>query len=107
MTVELPLLTASALLTASRKEIWEAWTTPQGIKTFLAPDCKIEFQVGGAYEIYFDPQAAPQDRGSKRVCHPCHSTDGNVFLFLVQPSLVTKDPLAIHACFNPYTRDNQ
>ena len=64
MTIELPQLTASAQLTASRKEIWEAWTTPQGIKTFLAPDCKIEFRVGGAYEIYFDPQAAPQDRGS-------------------------------------------
>jgi uncharacterized protein YndB with AHSA1/START domain len=64
MTTNLPLLTASTLLKASRKEIWDAWTTAQGIKSFLAPDCKIDFRVGGAYEIYFDPQADPKDRGS-------------------------------------------
>ena len=64
MTTELPLLTACTLLNASRQEIWEAWTTSQGIKSFLAPDCNIVFQVGGAYEIYFDPQATPKDRGS-------------------------------------------
>ncbi len=64
MTTDLPPLTASALLNASRKEIWDAWTTPQGIRSFLAPDCKIDLRVRGAYEIYFDPQAAPKDRGS-------------------------------------------
>jgi len=64
MTTDLPLLAAYVLLNASRKEIWDVWTTPQGIKSFLAPDCNIEFQVGGAFEIYFDPEAAPKDRGS-------------------------------------------
>ncbi len=37
----------------------KAWTTPDGIRTFFAPDCKVELPVDGACEIYFSPQARP------------------------------------------------
>jgi uncharacterized protein YndB with AHSA1/START domain len=61
---ELPPLIASATIKASQEAIWAAWTTSPGIKSFLAPDCKIDLRVGGSYEVYFNPQADPQDRGS-------------------------------------------
>lgn len=41
----------------SLSDVWQAWTTKEGILSFFAPDCKIESEVGGAYEIYFDPSA--------------------------------------------------
>ena len=47
------------------KKAWKAWTTPDGIKTFFAPDCKVDLHVDGAYEIYFSPQAKPGERGGE------------------------------------------
>ncbi|MGZ4141735.1 MAG: aminoacyl-tRNA hydrolase [Actinomycetota bacterium] len=46
------------------EQVWEAWTTPAGARTFFAPDARIELRPGGAYEIYFLPDAAEGDRGS-------------------------------------------
>jgi len=43
---------------------WAAWTTREGIVSFLAPDAKIEARVGGAFQIYFDPIAAPGSKGA-------------------------------------------
>ncbi len=36
-----------------------------GIKTFFAPDCKVDLRVDGAYEIYFSPEAKPGERGGE------------------------------------------
>jgi uncharacterized protein YndB with AHSA1/START domain len=47
------------------EKVWDAWTTPDGIKTFFAPDCKVELRVDGAYEIYFYPEAKPGERGGE------------------------------------------
>jgi uncharacterized protein YndB with AHSA1/START domain len=44
---------------------WMAGTTPEGIRTFFAPDCKVDLRVDGAYEIYFSPQAEPGERGGE------------------------------------------
>lgn len=55
-TVNLPTAIDSA---------WEAWTTPEGIKSFFAPDCNIEMCVGGLYEIFFNLNAPPGDRGAE------------------------------------------
>src|SRR6185369_1373932 len=38
----------------SRAEVWKAWTTTSGAKTFFAPDANIELTPGGAYEIFFN-----------------------------------------------------
>jgi uncharacterized protein YndB with AHSA1/START domain/uncharacterized protein YciI len=40
-------------VTASLDNVWNAWTTTEGVKTFFSPDAMIELRVGGAYEIYF------------------------------------------------------
>jgi uncharacterized protein YndB with AHSA1/START domain len=50
---------------ASPGEVWKAWTTAEGARTFFAPDAKIEAKVGGAYELYFDPSAPAGKRGSE------------------------------------------
>lgn len=47
------------------EKVWDAWTTPGGIKTFFAPDCKVDLRVDGAYEIYFFPEAKPGQRGAE------------------------------------------
>ncbi len=46
-------------------EVWKAWTTEEGIKSFFAPDCKIELKVDGAYEMYFLPDAAYGSKGGE------------------------------------------
>jgi uncharacterized protein YndB with AHSA1/START domain len=51
------------VINAPLEQVWEAWTTEQGIKSFLAPDCKIDLRPDGAYEIYFNPGAPPGLRG--------------------------------------------
>jgi uncharacterized protein YndB with AHSA1/START domain len=52
------------IVNAGVDEVWDAWTTPEGIKTFFAPACNIELRVGGLYEIFFNPDAEPGLRGT-------------------------------------------
>lgn len=53
---------------APAEDIWWAWTTDAGIRTWLLDDSHIELRVGGPYEWYFDPDAEDGDRGSED-CH--------------------------------------
>jgi uncharacterized protein YndB with AHSA1/START domain len=59
------MLTTEFEVNAPIEKVWDAWTTPDGIKTFFAPDCKVDLRVAGAYEIYFYPDAKPGERGSE------------------------------------------
>jgi uncharacterized protein YndB with AHSA1/START domain len=47
---------------ANVDEVWKAWTTSEGIKTFFAPDAKVELRVDGPFQIYINPFA---DAGMK------------------------------------------
>jgi uncharacterized protein YndB with AHSA1/START domain len=49
---------------ASLDEAWAAWTTREGIVSFFAPDAKVEARVGGPFQIYIDPGAAPGAKGA-------------------------------------------
>lgn len=49
---------------AAAARVWEAWTTREGILSFLAPDARVEARVGGPFEIYFDPFAPAGHRGA-------------------------------------------
>ncbi len=46
-------------------DIWTAWTTPAGIKSFLGIEAAIELRPGGKYEFYFGPPEAAPARGSE------------------------------------------
>jgi uncharacterized protein YndB with AHSA1/START domain len=49
---------------ASLDQTWDAWTTREGIKSFFAPDARIDPKVGGAFEIYIDPGASEGMKGA-------------------------------------------
>jgi uncharacterized protein YndB with AHSA1/START domain len=54
----------SVLVDATVDQVWDSWTTREGIVAFFAPDAKIEPRVGGAFAIYFDPLAEPGKKGA-------------------------------------------
>lgn len=58
-------VTAEAVVAAPVSEVWAAWTSSAGARTFFAPDANIELAIYGAYELYFDPTAAPGNRGGE------------------------------------------
>ena len=50
---------------ADLKEVWDAWTTEKGITSFLAPACNVDLQPDGPYEIFFNPESPPGERGGE------------------------------------------
>jgi uncharacterized protein YndB with AHSA1/START domain len=58
------ILRAEIEVPAPVAEVWKAWATEEGVKSFFAPGAHIEAKVDGLYEIYFNPAAAPGDRGA-------------------------------------------
>lgn len=52
-------------INASPEEVYNAWTTLEGIKTFFAPDGKIEIKLFGDYHIYFFPDYPEGSRGAE------------------------------------------
>ncbi len=55
----------SATIPASAEDIYWAWTTDAGIRTWLLDDSRIELRVGGRYEWYFDTDQLEGLRGSE------------------------------------------
>jgi uncharacterized protein YndB with AHSA1/START domain len=53
------------LVNASREQVWKAFTTSEGVKSFFAPDAKIDLRLGGPYECYFLLDGEPGHRGSE------------------------------------------
>jgi uncharacterized protein YndB with AHSA1/START domain len=54
----------SVEVAATLDQVWDAWTTREGITSFFAPDANIEPRVGGAFQIYIDPTAPPGSKGA-------------------------------------------
>jgi len=50
---------------APAEDIWWAWTTDAGLRSWLLDDSRVELAVGGAYEWYFTTDAEPGARGSE------------------------------------------
>ncbi len=56
---------AKITVEASVAEVWQAWTSKEGIVSFFSPACNIEMKVGGAYEMLFDMSAEPGLQGGE------------------------------------------
>jgi uncharacterized protein YndB with AHSA1/START domain len=56
---------AEIIVEAPIGDVWAAWTTPEGIRSFLAPAANIDLRPGGRYEILFAPEKAPGLRGTE------------------------------------------
>ncbi len=52
-------------LNAPPSEVYNAWTTLEGIKSFFAPDGKVELKKFGNYHIYFFPEYPEGSRGAE------------------------------------------
>lgn len=69
----------SVTVKAPVEEVWKAWTTAEGIKSFFAPDARVEPRPGGLFEIHINPYARPGMKGA----------DGMVFLALQEPRMLS------------------
>lgn len=49
---------------ATMEEMWAAWTDPEAIATWAGPAAAVDLRIGGEWHVYFDPDAAPGERGS-------------------------------------------
>lgn len=61
------VIRAEVIVPASADDVWQAWSTAEGVRSFFAPDCRVELEIGGAYEMYFDPSAPYGERGGEGV----------------------------------------
>jgi uncharacterized protein YndB with AHSA1/START domain len=51
------------LVRGSLADVWNAWTTNDGVRQWFAPGSNIDLRIGGPYEIYFMPDAPAGQRG--------------------------------------------
>lgn len=58
------IIVSSVEVEASPAQIWDLWTTEEGL-TFFAPASRIDLRPGGIYEVYFLPDAPEGQRGSE------------------------------------------
>lgn len=54
-----------SLVYAPIAEVFAAWTTEAGVRTFFAPDAHITLEPGGPYEMIFMPDAPAGSRGAE------------------------------------------
>ena len=57
-------LDKETFVAASVDEVWNVWTTREGIVSFFAPDAQVDPRVGGLFEMHFNPLAAPGMKGA-------------------------------------------
>ena len=60
-------------------DVWKAWTTVEGLRSFFAPGAKVDYRTGGDYEIWFNPYAPAGARG----------TEGMQILAIQEPRMLT------------------
>ena len=59
------VITVHIQVPASQSQVWQAWTTVEGVKSFFAPQSRIDLKPGGAYEMLFDLEAEPGKQGGE------------------------------------------
>jgi uncharacterized protein YndB with AHSA1/START domain len=55
---------ARVTVKASAADVFKAWTTSEGIRTFFAPDANVQLRVDGPFEIFMNPLAQPGMKGA-------------------------------------------
>lgn len=54
----------ASVLAAPIAAVWQAWTTREGIVSFMAPEAEIDARVGGAIHIHFNRYGEPGMKGA-------------------------------------------
>ncbi len=52
-------------LDAPIQAVYDAWTTEAGLQSFFSPVVNLDMRPGGAYEIIFNPENPPGQRGAE------------------------------------------
>lgn len=55
----------TASITAPIDSVWKSWSMAEGITAFLGVPAIISLELGGPFELHFDPTAQPGSRGSE------------------------------------------
>lgn len=58
------MITKEVEIAAPSADVWKAWTTEEGVKSFFAPGANIDLTLGGHYEIFFSPDQPYGFRGA-------------------------------------------
>jgi len=53
-----------ALVHAPIDQVFQAWSTTEGVKSFFAPEAEIDARPGGRYGVFFDPLGKPGLKGA-------------------------------------------
>jgi len=59
------ILRVAMVLPAPVADVWRAWTTEEGVRTFFAPGARVEPRVDGTYDILFFPSGPEGQRGAE------------------------------------------
>ena len=59
------VLRADLTIAAPVAEVWKAWTTDAGIASFFAPKGHVVLEVDGTYDVWFNPEGKPGERGAE------------------------------------------
>lgn len=60
-----PMVYTEKTVNAPIDQVWADWTTAEGLESFFAPKAIVEARPGGAYEVWFLPDAPAGQRGAE------------------------------------------
>jgi len=60
-----PIVYTDNTVEAGIDEVWTDWTTAEGLENFFGPKAIIDGKLGGAYEVWFLPDAPKGQRGAE------------------------------------------
>jgi uncharacterized protein YndB with AHSA1/START domain len=61
---DLPPIVTEGIVNASPSEVWRAWTTPEGLRSWLAPVADIDLRIDGLVRTNYNPNGNLGDDGT-------------------------------------------
>ncbi|MDM7914984.1 MAG: SRPBCC domain-containing protein [Candidatus Eisenbacteria bacterium] len=59
------ILHKEAVVGAPRSDVWGAWTTTEGLRSFFSPRSRVDLRIGGEIEVLFDGDRPYGEQGSE------------------------------------------
>ena len=104
-----PDIVVTKVIAAPVADVWKAWTTPEGIESFFARKAaRVDARPGGAFELWFVPDAPEGSRGSEGcLFHSVTPMQQLVFEWNSPPTLPVVRPLRtlVYLDFRPLGAD--
>lgn len=63
-SADLPPIITEGVVNASPGEVWRAWTTPEGLRSWLAPVADIDLRIDGLMRTNYNPNSNLGDEGT-------------------------------------------